>query len=459
VDDVMVIPKFSAPYSSLPPGAGNAGPWNWEDLTLPSLQYANNGNGKPGMQYYYMNNRDQACGTIGSPGVYNNGNNSWPTPQAWTTFLNYYLWMQSCVDYQVGRVLGYVTQSKPGLSGYPTFWGNTIVVFTSDHGEYGGSHGLHAKGGALYDEAMNVPLYISYPQMRNGTESPRNGSIPYVCSSVDLLPYLYTAALGNHSWRNNNNDMVAYLNQRESIQDAIMTFMSSGPNVVQERRISSIPLLNNACPAGGCSGNWQYYQPFVLHSADDFAYAIDHSGNYTPSHALAFRTVDITDSNTQTAPFSGQNAYGGGKLGIYSYWDTCANETYPANNATNQYEFYNYSDNAFARNPQEVGNQYFESSSNSNPTTLAQKYQNDFFDLGSPAGINVMTEFYDLASPGSYGADSATAQVTAAIPVAMQNYMEYLWCSSQTSNGNNTAPTDCGNTSPKNSTTCPPFAG
>ena len=76
----------------------------------------------------------------------------------WYTFLNYYFWMQAWVDAQVGAVIH-------GLAADPS-WANTVIVFTADHGDYGGSHGLHDKGGALYDEALNVPLYISYPGMR-----------------------------------------------------------------------------------------------------------------------------------------------------------------------------------------------------------------------------------------------------------------------------------------------------
>jgi hypothetical protein len=72
------------------------------------------------------------------------------------------------------------------------------------------------------------------------------------------------------------------------------------------------------------------------------------SNNYQPSHAIAFRTVDQTDVTTSAAPFFGQNSYGGGKLGIYSFWDTCDAPAAPiiginSSRAPNQYEFYNYS--------------------------------------------------------------------------------------------------------------------
>jgi len=124
--------------------------------------------------------------------------------------------MQGCVDRQVGEVLGLnAGQQEQGTGlrwqGSGAFWDNTIIIFTSDHGDYAGSHGLHDKGGALYEESINVPLFVSYPQFRGGSPS-APVVLPYVCSSVDLLPLIYTLALGNPYWRSNNNDMVYYLN-------------------------------------------------------------------------------------------------------------------------------------------------------------------------------------------------------------------------------------------------------
>jgi hypothetical protein len=105
IGDSVVINNSTGPYAALPPGLGNnTGAWNWEDLTSSALQYANNG--KPGLQWNQITVSDKACGNIQSPGTYNNSTNNWSDPTAWLTFLNYYVWMQSCVDYQVGQVLG-----------------------------------------------------------------------------------------------------------------------------------------------------------------------------------------------------------------------------------------------------------------------------------------------------------------------------------------------------------------
>ncbi|EUA42375.1 sulfatase family protein [Mycobacterium xenopi 4042] len=67
-----------------------------------------------------------------------------------------YLWLQQQVDTQIGRVID-------KLVAHPEIDRNTVVVFTSDHGEYAGSHGLRGKGAAAYEEAIRVPLYLRDP--------------------------------------------------------------------------------------------------------------------------------------------------------------------------------------------------------------------------------------------------------------------------------------------------------
>jgi arylsulfatase A-like enzyme len=59
---------------------------------------------------------------------------------------------------------------------------NTIVVFTSDHGDMMGDHGLFEKC-VLYEEAVRVPLLVRVPWL---DRAPR--SIPGRVSQVDLVP-------------------------------------------------------------------------------------------------------------------------------------------------------------------------------------------------------------------------------------------------------------------------------
>lgn len=61
---------------------------------------------------------------------------------------NYYACMTG-VDEQVGRIME--TLKKQGL------WENTIVVFTSDHGDSMGIH-RHIGKNIYYEEAMRIPM-------------------------------------------------------------------------------------------------------------------------------------------------------------------------------------------------------------------------------------------------------------------------------------------------------------
>ena len=74
-----------------------------------------------------------------------------------------------------------------------------MIVFTSDHGEYGASHGLRGKGGGVYEEAIRVPLYIHDPRGRI-TAAP-NIERTQLTSSVDIAPLLLTIATGSDTWR------------------------------------------------------------------------------------------------------------------------------------------------------------------------------------------------------------------------------------------------------------------
>ena len=66
---------------------------------------------------------------------------------------------------------------------------NTLVVFTSDHGEMAGAHGLFGKG-VMYEEALHVPLLIRAPGQVVG----RRIGMP--AATVDLMPTLLDYAGG-----------------------------------------------------------------------------------------------------------------------------------------------------------------------------------------------------------------------------------------------------------------------
>jgi arylsulfatase A-like enzyme len=110
----------------------------------------------------------------------------------WTGFMDLYLKLQSTVDEQVGRVLA-ALRARPELAA------NTVILFTSDHGEYAASHGLRGKGAGVYEEGIRVPLYLHDPRGRLTRELgiERN----QLTSSVDVAPLLLRIATGGEAWR------------------------------------------------------------------------------------------------------------------------------------------------------------------------------------------------------------------------------------------------------------------
>ena len=60
---------------------------------------------------------------------------------------------------------------------------STLVVFTSDHGEMAGAHGLFGKG-LMYEESLRVPLLARAPGQATGRRTTQ------LAATVDLLPTL-----------------------------------------------------------------------------------------------------------------------------------------------------------------------------------------------------------------------------------------------------------------------------
>ncbi|MFM1651065.1 sulfatase-like hydrolase/transferase [Brevibacillus sp. B_LB10_24] len=89
-----------------------------------------------------------------------------------------YYQLQKNVDREMGKVFQALQQSS--------FYQDTIVVFTSDHGELLGAHGdLHQKWYCAYEEALRVPLVFHNPRLFD-----KHRKINTATSHVDILPTL-----------------------------------------------------------------------------------------------------------------------------------------------------------------------------------------------------------------------------------------------------------------------------
>jgi arylsulfatase A-like enzyme len=103
-----------------------------------------------------------------------------PTEQQLRTALAAEFGMITLIDDAVGRVLGVLDDT--GVRD------DTIVVFTSDHGDMFGDHGLLLKGALHYRAMLQVPLFIAVPGITPGATSSLVSTLDLaatICSLTD----------------------------------------------------------------------------------------------------------------------------------------------------------------------------------------------------------------------------------------------------------------------------------
>jgi arylsulfatase len=92
----------------------------------------------------------------------------------WHNHVNYYINCMIDVDRHIGMVLDALEESGQAE--------NTVIIFTSDHGEMGGAHHLRQKGNVAFRETVNVPFVIVDPRRAGGVRTEAVGS------QLDLVP-------------------------------------------------------------------------------------------------------------------------------------------------------------------------------------------------------------------------------------------------------------------------------
>jgi arylsulfatase A-like enzyme len=204
--------------------------------------------------------------------------------EAWTGLMNTYLLLQGYVDAQIGSVL-------KTLAAQPAVRANTVVVFTSDHGEYGGSHGLRGKGAAAYEEAIRVPLYVR--DFRGVATAAPGVPRSQLTSSVDVAGLLLSLASGSNAWR--AEPRYAHLAKRQD--------------------------LAAICAHPAAAG-----RKWILHTTDEDVteFATEPYAAEAPRHVVALRSAL-------------------GKLALYSNW---VPETTTLEPAGQEFELYDYSEPA-----------------------------------------------------------------------------------------------------------------
>ena len=88
--------------------------------------------------------------------------------------------MITMIDDAVGGIMQ--TLKEQGLAD------NTILVFTADHGDYLGDHGLLFKGGLHYQSLIRVPMLWCDPRQQ------QPAVIDELCSTLDFAPTIMAQA-------------------------------------------------------------------------------------------------------------------------------------------------------------------------------------------------------------------------------------------------------------------------
>lgn len=100
--------------------------------------------------------------------------------QIWRDYIGAYYSLVTEIDHCVGEILQALDET--GLAE------ETIVIYTSDHGDFVGNHGMVEKTAAgqnVYEDILNIPLIIRYPG--NKQKGKRTGEL---VSLVDIYPTL-----------------------------------------------------------------------------------------------------------------------------------------------------------------------------------------------------------------------------------------------------------------------------
>ncbi len=123
-----------------------------------------------------------------------------------------YLGLVSQVDYAIGLIIQEL--ERQGLLD------NTIIVFSADHGDYAGEHGLWSKIGGISSRAITrIPLIVKHPT------STQVGSVSHaIVEAIDMFPTLCQMVglpLPNHVQGRSFKSLLD--GKRESIRDSALT--------------------------------------------------------------------------------------------------------------------------------------------------------------------------------------------------------------------------------------------
>lgn len=97
------------------------------------------------------------------------------TPDDWRRYRNAYYRLVETVDAEIGKIIAELDRQD--------LWKNTVIIFTSDHGDGCGAHQWNQKT-VLYEEVANVPFIVCLPKGKHAGKI-----LPQLINNgVDLMP-------------------------------------------------------------------------------------------------------------------------------------------------------------------------------------------------------------------------------------------------------------------------------
>ena len=106
--------------------------------------------------------------------------------ELWEDYQNYYF---NCIQDNDNNLMKIIDSLEDN-----EMLDDTIIIFTADHGEMHGSHGLKGKGGFVYENNIHVPMIIVHPDFNGGAK------ISAVTSHIDIAATL--AEIGRRTSEN-----------------------------------------------------------------------------------------------------------------------------------------------------------------------------------------------------------------------------------------------------------------
>ena len=141
--------------------------------------------------------------------------------EMWMEYKLYFYAMVSTVDVNIGRILD-VLKLENMLD-------NTLIIFTSDHGDYLGDHGLVGKSNFCYDGVMLVPLIIQGPNI------PKKGLSDSLVELTDIMPTILDYLKINIPIGVQGSSMMPLFSGESEIRDC--AYSEFGPNEYWQRVI------------------------------------------------------------------------------------------------------------------------------------------------------------------------------------------------------------------------------